>query len=556
MIKKELKTLLVFLLIIQSFIPLIAHANETYEDEETEVALNVDYEETEIELDFNYEETEIKFDISCRDAEAELDMIDESEVNHSEENRNIPPNTLIGNMELEPFSRNAQLPFPQSRIPLPNRRLTATERSEWISEYREMGGPFQFELEVIRLVNNERRAHGLSSVRLDTTLAMAARFYAQTMSVFGTTNNWSHNVGPYRVANASHGASRNVAEAFGGRLRWNGGNAAAGLRTPESLVQAWMNSSGHRAYILSPEHRYIGVGAHTGGPWGVFQYMFLSDTASTPSHSSVSSNHRVTRIMQTGVTRRNTSFRRGPGMNYTEINVVNGSTNVRITGRTGGWYRVITNNTTGWMRRSEVARTRQNAVVATNRAHVRTGRGSRFTSLTQISRGRRVTVTRRSANWSRITVNGHTGWVHNRNLHFGNAMRSGRTTANNVTVHTRPRAAAPVRRRLPRNTQLMIVQRTTDGWSQVRIHHSNGMLHGWVRTNQIQRRASSRQLIRDGTLRSAPNRNASHIRTIPRNTRITARSRVGNWYHVHLNINGRRQSGWLHRSNLQSLTLP
>jgi len=268
------------------------------------------------------------------------------------------------------------------------------------------------------------------------------------------------------------------------------------------------------------------------------------------------SNHQITRIRQTGVTRRSATFREGPGSSYATIRTVRGNTNLRITGRTNSWYRVVVNGTTGWLRRSAVARTRQNAVVITNNAHVRAGRGNSYSSLTQLPRGQRVTVRRRTGNWSRVTVNGHTGWIRNSDLRTTNAMRPGRTIANNVAVHARPRSNSNVRHTLPRHAQLMIVQRTTDGWSQVRIHHNGGILRGWVRTNQIETRIHSRRLVRDGALRSGPSTNFNRTRTIPRNTSVTVRSRVGNWYHVHVNINGRRHYGWLHRNNLRRLPLP
>ena len=40
------------------------------------------------------------------------------------------------------------------------------------------------------------------------------------------------------------------------------------LGTPEAIVDAWMNSSGHRANILSRDFREIGVGFSPGTPNG------------------------------------------------------------------------------------------------------------------------------------------------------------------------------------------------------------------------------------------------------------------------------------------------
>jgi len=180
---------------------------------------------------------------------------------------------------------------PQSQIILPNRRLSNAERSEWIADYWAMGGAFAFEEEVIRLINEVRASHGLQRVQPDYSLMLAARFYAQTKGNLRT--DIGHNQGPYGVSGARHGASENVARAFGGRLRWNAGNSAGGQRTPQELVHGrsngsggWMNSPGHAAYILAPEHRFIGAGTHVGGGrFSIYHYMFMSDSASTARYS-------------------------------------------------------------------------------------------------------------------------------------------------------------------------------------------------------------------------------------------------------------------------------
>ena len=39
-----------------------------------------------------------------------------------------------------------------------------------------------------------------------------------------------------------------------------GENIAKGYSTPERVVDAWMNSPGHRANILNPSYTMIGVG--------------------------------------------------------------------------------------------------------------------------------------------------------------------------------------------------------------------------------------------------------------------------------------------------------
>jgi len=144
---------------------------------------------------------------------------------------------------------------------LPNRRLTNEERREWIEIYNYNGGASEFELEVVRLVNEQRTIRGLSPLSIDVTFMLPARFYAQTLSDLNLP--LGHREGPY-------GGSANTVTSFGGSTAgWR--NGAAGHHTPESLVNAWMNSPGHRDNILIPGHTRIGAGS-----FGRFHYLVLA----------------------------------------------------------------------------------------------------------------------------------------------------------------------------------------------------------------------------------------------------------------------------------------
>jgi uncharacterized protein YkwD len=46
----------------------------------------------------------------------------------------------------------------------------------------------------------------------------------------------------------------------GSRMYPSQENAASGQKTPSEVVEGWMNSPGHRAAILTPETKEIGVG--------------------------------------------------------------------------------------------------------------------------------------------------------------------------------------------------------------------------------------------------------------------------------------------------------
>ena len=148
----------------------------------------------------------------------------------------------------------------QSSIILPDRRLTNDERIEWILDYLEHGGPSEFELEVIRLVNEVRQRYGLNLLAINEPLMLAARFYTQTKTNLGLP--LGHTEGPY-------GGSAGTARAFGSS--WNTANGARSQATPEAVVDGWMNSPGHRRNILNSSSRSIGVGRYGG-----FTYMLTT----------------------------------------------------------------------------------------------------------------------------------------------------------------------------------------------------------------------------------------------------------------------------------------
>ena len=57
-----------------------------------------------------------------------------------------------------------------------------------------------------------------------------------------------------------YGSPFEMIKAFGLSYRAAGENIAVGQRTPAEVVNAWMNSAGHRANILNAAYARIGVG--------------------------------------------------------------------------------------------------------------------------------------------------------------------------------------------------------------------------------------------------------------------------------------------------------
>ncbi len=107
-----------------------------------------------------------------------------------------------------------------------------------------------YEQEVVRLVNVERAKNGLAPLTEDWELSRVARYKSQDMRDRGYFSHQS----------PTYGSPYDMMRAFGLSYRTAGENIAMGQSTPAAVVNAWMNSAGHRANILSRSFTKIGVG--------------------------------------------------------------------------------------------------------------------------------------------------------------------------------------------------------------------------------------------------------------------------------------------------------
>lgn len=107
-----------------------------------------------------------------------------------------------------------------------------------------------YENEVIRLVNDIRSQKGLGTLTADWELSRVARYKSQDM----VDNRYFSHTSP------TYGTPFQMIKAFGLSYRSAGENIAYGYATPQAVVNAWMNSSGHRANILNASYTKIGVG--------------------------------------------------------------------------------------------------------------------------------------------------------------------------------------------------------------------------------------------------------------------------------------------------------
>ena len=121
-----------------------------------------------------------------------------------------------------------------------------------------------FEKEVVRLVNKERAANGLKPLEYDWELSRVARYKSQDMK----DNRYFSHTSPV------YGSPFQMMKSFGISYRSAGENIARGQLTPKAVMDAWMNSSGHRANILNSSFTTIGVGYVSEGKY--WTQMFIS----------------------------------------------------------------------------------------------------------------------------------------------------------------------------------------------------------------------------------------------------------------------------------------
>jgi uncharacterized protein YkwD len=108
------------------------------------------------------------------------------------------------------------------------------------------------ETALLDAVNRTRAAHGLQPLQLDARLRLAARRHSGTML---RRNSFAH--GAVRARLASCGAR---GPRFGENLAWGVGSRAAAA----NIVRLWLSTPGHRANLLRPGFRRIGIGAPVG----------------------------------------------------------------------------------------------------------------------------------------------------------------------------------------------------------------------------------------------------------------------------------------------------
>ncbi len=113
------------------------------------------------------------------------------------------------------------------------------------------------EKQMLDLHNQKRASQGLSRLCVHPALQKAAEAHSQEMIDKDYFSHNSYNGQSFSARIKSFGYNyRTVGE----NIAWGTGSRG----TPDSIFNAWMNSSGHRANILNANFKEVGIGAVTG----------------------------------------------------------------------------------------------------------------------------------------------------------------------------------------------------------------------------------------------------------------------------------------------------
>ncbi|MDD6645950.1 MAG: CAP domain-containing protein [Oscillospiraceae bacterium] len=104
---------------------------------------------------------------------------------------------------------------------------------------------YSYEFRVFQLINNERTKRGLSQLKMSAELMNASSRRAAEISLCYSHGRPNGEQNPFSVFNWKYRVAENI---------------AVNQKTPEQVVNAWMNSPSHRRNILSKYYRSMGVG--------------------------------------------------------------------------------------------------------------------------------------------------------------------------------------------------------------------------------------------------------------------------------------------------------
>lgn len=145
----------------------------------------------------------------------------------------------------------------------PNQNVQRVQMAVFIHRSLDKGipaGETAMMAEVLNLVNQERAKVGAPALKSHKGLHDAALLKSKDMA----DNNYFSHQSP------TYGSPFDLLKSRGISYTAAGENIAAGQSSAASVMNAWMNSPGHKANILNANYTHLGVGIYKGGSYGIY----------------------------------------------------------------------------------------------------------------------------------------------------------------------------------------------------------------------------------------------------------------------------------------------
>lgn len=176
----------------------------------------------------------------------------------SETRKSQPLQSKTASTSQKPATTNKAKTTTKSSSQATTTKTSPSTKASQTTQAKAQGTYYEnYEAEVIRLVNAERAKEGLAPLRPDNSLKSSARLRAKEIVAC-----WGHTrPDGQRFCTAIKSPYCKAAE-----------NIAAGQSTPERVVKSWMASASHRANIMNPALKLIGVGCYydTSTPYKIY----------------------------------------------------------------------------------------------------------------------------------------------------------------------------------------------------------------------------------------------------------------------------------------------
>lgn len=148
--------------------------------------------------------------------------------------------------QVTPQTTTPQTTTPQTRAPETKAPGTTAPETKATENNANLSNADQ----VLKLVNAERAKVGAGALTYDSTIASAAM--VRSKEITGSFSHTRPNGSSFSTALTEQGI----------KYRTSGENIAWGQKTPQAVMDAWMNSSGHRANILNASYTKIGIACY------------------------------------------------------------------------------------------------------------------------------------------------------------------------------------------------------------------------------------------------------------------------------------------------------